>query len=51
MLPDASSHTTWEDADHEVSYVARRTPTDNPGPDQLSHLDRPTPTQGKKKKN
>jgi hypothetical protein len=27
------------------------TATDNPGPDQYSPLDRPTPTQGKKKKN
>jgi hypothetical protein len=30
--------------------VVHGTPTDNPGPDQHSPLDRPTPTQGKKRK-
>jgi hypothetical protein len=43
--------TAWEDVDHKVSEAALSTPTDNPGPDQHSPLDRPTPTQGKKKLN
>jgi hypothetical protein len=50
-LPDTSAQITWEDADHKMSKAACSTPTDNPGPDQHSPLDRPTPTQGKKKKN
>jgi hypothetical protein len=50
LLPDASAQTAWEDADHRISYAAGSTPIDNPGPDQHSPLDRPTPTQGKKEK-
>jgi hypothetical protein len=50
LPPDASTQTAWEEADHKVSYVARGTPIDNPGPDQHSSLYRPTPTQRKKKK-
>jgi hypothetical protein len=49
-LPDTSTQMAWKDADHKVSKAALGTPTDNPGPDQHSLLDRPTPTQGKKKK-
>jgi hypothetical protein len=47
--PDGSTQTAWEDADHKVSATVHDPPTDNPGPDQHSPLDRPTPTQGKKR--
>jgi hypothetical protein len=50
MQPDASAQTAWENTDHKVSEVAHSTPTDNPGPDQHSPLDRPTPHPGKKEK-
>jgi hypothetical protein len=33
------------EVDDQVSYVARSTPTGNPGTNQHSHLDRLTPTQ------
>jgi hypothetical protein len=49
LPPDSSAQTAWEDADHKVSEAVRGTPTDNPGTDQHSPLDRPTPTQGKKR--
>jgi hypothetical protein len=39
--PDASSQTAWE---------KQTTPTNNPGPDQHSPLERLTPTQEKKEK-
>jgi hypothetical protein len=48
-LSDASAQTAWEDLDHKESKAAHSTPTNNPGPDQRSPLDKPTPTQGKKK--
>jgi hypothetical protein len=43
--PDTSTQTTWEDADHKVSEVARSTPTDNLG---HSPLDRLTPPSEKR---
>jgi hypothetical protein len=52
LLPDASAQMAWENADHKVSFAVTRyrgSPTDNPGPDQQSPLDRPTPTRGKKR--
>jgi hypothetical protein len=49
-MPDTSTKTAWEDADHKVSEAACGTPTENPGPDQHSPMDRPKPTQGKKEK-
>jgi hypothetical protein len=48
--PDSSTQMAWKDLDHTVSKAAHGTPTDNLQPDLHSSLDRPTPTQGKKKK-
>jgi hypothetical protein len=48
--PDTSAQMAWEDAEQKVSLAVHGTPTNNPGPDQHSPLDRPTPTQGKKEK-
>jgi hypothetical protein len=47
---DTSAQMAWEDTHYKVSEAVHGTPTDNPGPDQHSPLDRPTPTQGKKEK-
>jgi hypothetical protein len=49
--PEGSSQMSWDDADHKVSLAARGTPTDNPGPDQNSPLDKLITPKGKKKKN
>jgi hypothetical protein len=46
--PVTGAQTAWEDVD-KVSLVVCGTPTDNPGPDQHSPLDRLTSTQGKKR--
>jgi hypothetical protein len=45
--PVASAQMAWEDAD-QVSFTVRDTPTDKPGTEQHSPLDRPTSTRGKK---
>jgi hypothetical protein len=47
--PVACAQTAWEDAD-QVSFVVHGTPTDKPGPEQHSPLDRPTSTWGNKEK-
>jgi hypothetical protein len=39
----------WEVMD-QVSFAVCGSPTDKPGPEQHSPLDRPTPTWGKKEK-
>jgi hypothetical protein len=39
----------WEDTD-QVRFTVRGTPTDKPGPEQHSPLDRPTSTWGEKEK-
>jgi hypothetical protein len=46
--PVARTQMAWEDTE-KVSFLVHGTSTDNPGPDQHSPLDRPTPTQGKKR--
>jgi hypothetical protein len=46
--PVAGAQTAWEVADH-VSFVVLGTPTDKPGPEQHSPLDRLTSTWGKKR--
>jgi hypothetical protein len=46
--PVAGAHTVWEDAD-QVSFAVHGTPTDKPGPEQHSPLDRQTSTGGKKR--
>jgi hypothetical protein len=48
LPPVAHFQVAWEDAD-KVNKAVCSTSTDNPGPDQHSPLDRPTPTQGKKR--
>jgi hypothetical protein len=47
--PVAGAQMAWEDAD-QVSFVVCSTPTDKPGPEQHSPMDRPTSTRGKKEK-
>jgi hypothetical protein len=47
-LPVTGTQMAWEDAD-QVSFVVCGTPTDLPGPEQHSPLDRPTSTRGKKR--
>jgi hypothetical protein len=47
--PVTGAKTAWDDAD-QLSFTVRGTPTDKPGPEQHSPLDRPTSTQGKKEK-
>jgi hypothetical protein len=47
-LPVAGAQMAWEDAD-QVSFVVCSTPTDKPGPEQHSPLDRLTSTWGKKR--
>jgi hypothetical protein len=47
--PVAGAQTDWEDVD-QVSFTVSSIPTDKPGPEQHSPLDRPTSTQGKKEK-
>jgi hypothetical protein len=46
--PVTRTQMTWEDAD-KVSLAVCGTPTDKPGPDQNSPVDRPTSTPGKKR--
>jgi hypothetical protein len=46
--PVAGAHMTWEDAD-QVSFTVRSTPTNKPGPEQHSPLDRQTSTREKKR--
>jgi hypothetical protein len=46
--PVTCAQMAWEDVD-KVSLVVRGTPTDNPGPEQHSPLDRPTSIRGKKR--
>jgi hypothetical protein len=47
--PDTSAQMAWEDGPQgEVSVCS--TPTDDPGPDQYSPLDRPTPLHPGEKK-
>jgi hypothetical protein len=47
--PVTLAQTAWEDAD-QVSFVVCGTPTDKPGPELHSPLDRLTSTRGKKEK-
>jgi hypothetical protein len=46
--PVLCTQMAWEDAD-KVSLAVHHIPTDNPGPEQHSPLDRQTHTQGKKR--
>jgi hypothetical protein len=47
-LPVTRVHMAWEDVD-KVSLMVCSTPTDNPGSQQHSPLDRLNSTQGKKR--
>jgi hypothetical protein len=44
----ASAQMAWEDMD-QMSFMVHGTPTDKPGPEQHSPLNRPTSTRGKKR--
>jgi hypothetical protein len=46
--PVAGAQMAWEDVD-QVSFAVHGTPTDKPGPEQHSPLDRLTSTWGKKR--
>jgi hypothetical protein len=46
--PYAGTQMAWEDAD-QVSFTVCGTPTDKPGPEQHSPLDKLTSTRGKKR--
>jgi hypothetical protein len=48
-LPVIRPQTAWEDT-YRVSFMVHGTPTEKPGPEQHSPLDRLTSTRGKKKK-
>jgi hypothetical protein len=47
--PVTGAQRAWEDVD-QVSFAVGSTPTDKPGPEQHSPLDRLTSTQGNKEK-
>jgi hypothetical protein len=46
--PVTGAQTAWEDVD-QVSFAVRSTPTDKPGSEQHSLLNRLTSTRGKKR--